>query len=103
KHSPTSRRRCIEPLLVKVKPNPPGMKLPEEADEVLNAPPQAAHGPGRDQVELVPCHALEEPIKGRSLISPLGAADPVIHVGLVRGPAEAPADRSEGRDLVLGG
>lgn len=52
KHRFASRRCCVDALLVEVEINAHGVKLAQEADQVLQGPTQAINRPGHDNIEL---------------------------------------------------
>jgi hypothetical protein len=74
------------------------MDFREEADEILEASPQAIHRPGHHHVELASGRRFVESIELRSLVFALGPRDAVILVDRDGPRARLDRDRPAGPD-----
>jgi hypothetical protein len=70
--------RGVDALLVQIQVNAEGVKLFQEANEVLQRPTPAINAPRHDYVELAACGVLTESVEGFLMFAPLTSLPPVV-------------------------
>src|SRR5262249_36040730 len=81
-HGLACGRGRVQSLLMQIELDPERMQFREEADEVLQAPPQSINAPGHDDIELAAGSIAVQSVKSRSGGATLGPADAVIGIDL---------------------
>jgi hypothetical protein len=95
-------RGGVDALLAQEQVDFERVQFGQEGDEVLQAATEAVDAPGHDYVEFPSRRRPEQRVEGRSLVSPLGARDPVVAVDLHYLVAHATGDLQE-LSLLVGG
>ena len=58
-----------------------GLDVAEEVDQVGQGSSDSAHREGRDQIEVLARHALEQAVEAGSFVAALGAGDALVEEG----------------------